>query len=183
MTAIRPLRRTDIGELQAIDKVAHGEAWSTAAFVGQIENTAVRHLVAESSAGEIVGHAGVWRDGRALRITNVAVDAHASGRGVATALLVALLEDPRECDRVELEVRPTNRGAQRLYNRFGFAPVGIERNFYDRSDATGSRDALVMAVAEPHATAWRDRIAALRQQATHDRTPTSQPRTNKGEAA
>ena len=180
---IRPLRRTDVTELQAIDEVAHGEAWSTAAFADQIDNAAFRHLVAENSAGEIVGHAGVWRDGTALRITNVAVHADAAGQGIATDLLLALLADPRDIDRLELEVRPTNRNAQRLYNRFGFAPVGVERNFYDRSDASGSRDALVMAVAEPHGAAWRDRIAALSEQANDDRTPRNRTGTNKGEAA
>lgn len=182
MTAIRPLRDADIGDLQAIDQVAHGEAWSTAAFNDQITNAAVRHVVAENDTGEILGHAGVWRDGAALRITNVAVDTDAAGQGVATALLLELLTDPSDCDRIELEVRPANRGAQRLYSRFGFAPVGVERNFYDRSDAAGSRDALVMAVAEPQADAWRDRIADLSRHAINDRTPASRT-TNKGEAA
>lgn len=180
MTRIRPLRRADIPQLQAIDQVAHGESWSEAAFVDQITRADFRHLVAETEAGDIVGHAGVWRDGRALRITNVAVDADAAGRGIASSLLLDLLTHARDCDRLELEVRPSNRGAQRLYSRFGFAPVGVERGFYDRSDATGSRDALVMAVADPTSAAWRERIEALRR-TIDDRTRSND--TNKGEAA
>ncbi len=184
MTTIRPLHQSDIAELQAIDEVAHGEAWSTAAFGEQIKLDAVRHLVAEGDAGTIVGHAGVWRDGPTWRITNVAVAAEAAGNGVATALLLELLNDPHDCDRIELEVRPSNRGAQRLYNRFGFAPVGIERGFYDRSDASSSRDALVMAIAEPNSTAWRDRVENLRQtinQRTGDHSTGNH--SNRGEAA
>lgn len=182
MTTIRPLRHSDIAELQAIDQVAHGEAWSTAAFGDQIKHDAVRHLVAEDDAGTIVGHAGVWHDGATWKISNVAVTAEAAGNGIASALLLELLADPQNCERIELEVRPSNRGAQRLYNRFGFAPVGIERGFYDRSDASGSRDALVMAIAEPNSTAWQDRIDTLRQ-TINDRNQSTRNQSNRGEAA
>ena len=161
MTTIRPLRRDDIAGLQKLDRAAHGEAWSYKAFVDQIENPAVRHLVAEDAAGNVVGHAGSWREGRTLRVTNVAVAASASGRGVATGLLLELFGDPRDCDRIELEVRPSNRSAQRLYSRFGFAPVGVVRNFYERRDTRGSRDAVVMAVTDPHAPDWRERLVSL----------------------
>ena len=41
---------------------------------------------------------------------------------------------------VSLEVRVTNWGAQRLYGRFGFHPVGIRRNYYQEL----SEDALIM---------------------------------------
>ena len=41
---------------------------------------------------------------------------------------------------VSLEVRVTNWGAQRLYGRFGFRPVGVRKNYYQET----SEDALVM---------------------------------------
>ena len=41
---------------------------------------------------------------------------------------------------VSLEVRVTNWGAQRLYGRFGFRPVGIRRNYYQELH----EDALIM---------------------------------------
>ena len=41
---------------------------------------------------------------------------------------------------VSLEVRVTNWGAQRLYGRFGFRPVGIRRNYYQELN----EDALIM---------------------------------------
>ena len=41
---------------------------------------------------------------------------------------------------VSLEVRVTNWGAQRIYARFGFRPVGIRRNYYQEV----SEDALIM---------------------------------------
>lgn len=161
---LRPLAVGDIAALQAIDQQAHGEAWSDRAFREQIAHDGVRHLVATDD-GAIVGHGGCWLDGSTARITNVAVDSVARGRGVASALLCALLSDlDARVAEIRLEVRPTNRGAQRLYSRFGFAPVGIERNFYDRGDQRGSRDALVMAVSDPHGAAFADRLASLTPQ-------------------
>jgi len=43
-------------------------------------------------------------------------------------------------EAVSLEVRVTNWGAQRLYARFGFRPVGIRKNYYQEI----GEDALIM---------------------------------------
>jgi len=42
--------------------------------------------------------------------------------------------------RATLEVAVSNTRAQRLYQRYGFAPVGIRKNYYERTH----EDALVM---------------------------------------
>jgi len=39
-----------------------------------------------------------------------------------------------------LEVRASNRGAQRLYSRFGFAPVAVRKRYY----TDNHEDAIVM---------------------------------------
>ena len=41
---------------------------------------------------------------------------------------------------VSLEVRWTNSGAQDLYTRFGFRPVGRRKNYYQETN----EDALIM---------------------------------------
>ncbi len=43
---------------------------------------------------------------------------------------------------VSLEVRVSNWGAQRLYSRYGFRPVGIRKNYYQET----GEDAVVMWV-------------------------------------
>ena len=45
-----------------------------------------------------------------------------------------------EASAVSLEVRVTNWGAQRMYGRFGFRPVGIRKNYYQETN----EDALIM---------------------------------------
>jgi len=160
---IRPLSAHDIVALQRLDDAAHGTAWSHRTFLDDVEREDRIHLVVEQD-GAPVGHAAAWLDDRSCRITNVAVDADHAGHGHATALMLAVIDQALANPRItnmQLEVRPMNRRAQRMYSRFGFSPVGIERGFYDRSDAQGNRDAVVMAVADVCADSWRQRLNEL----------------------
>jgi len=160
---IRDLTDEDIVSLQVIDEQQHGQAWSQRMFIDEIELTNRVHLVAETSH-QVIGHAAAWIDGACCRVTNVAVDADHAGHGHGSALLLNLLQtvlNQHRVANVQLEVRPTNRRAQRLYGRFGFMPVGVERGFYDKGDALGSRDAVIMAVPDTCAEPWRQRIEQL----------------------
>lgn len=162
---IRPLTEHDIVDLQRIDDTAHGSPWSRRTFVDDIERDDRVHLVAQSHDATILGHAAAWVDDGSCHITNVAVAPGQAGRGHATALLLELIDDTLQRHRVmnlQLEVRPSNRRAQRLYGRFGFVPVGIERDFYDHRDEQGSCDALVMAVADVCSDGWRERLQDIR---------------------
>lgn len=164
---VRPLNESDIASLQEIDTAAHGQAWSHRTFLDDIDQPDRLHLVAQVDDA-IVGHAATWIDASSCRITNVAVAADQHGRGHATAMLLALIDQVLSqypVANLQLEVRPSNRRAQRMYSRFGFMPVGVERNFYDRSDDRGSTDAVIMAVPDVCADPWRERLSDLR--ATH----------------
>jgi ribosomal-protein-alanine N-acetyltransferase len=44
-----------------------------------------------------------------------------------------------------LEVRPSNRPAQRLYERYGFERIGMRRGYYPSHG--GREDAVVMRIA------------------------------------
>ena len=59
-----------------------------------------------------------------------------------------------KADAVSLEVRVTNWGAQRLYSRFGFRPVGIRKNYYQEI----GEDALIMWLDGIRTPEFRARI-------------------------
>ena len=169
---IRPLVETDISAVQTIDVEAHGQAWSHRMFLDEVKQSDRVHLVAQTDAG-VVGHAAAWIDASSCRITNVAVAAQHHGYGHATAMMLALINqvlDTPYVANLQLEVRPANRRAQRMYSRFGFVPVGVERGFYDRSDDQGSTDAVVMAIADVCADSWRERLAELQAACGHAET-------------
>ena len=52
---------------------------------------------------------------------------------------------------VSLEVRMSNWGAQRMYGRFGFRPVGVRKGYYQET----GEDALVMWVDDVHADEYK----------------------------
>jgi ribosomal-protein-alanine N-acetyltransferase len=61
---------------------------------------------------------------------------------VATSLLDEAWSNARERGivRATLEVAASNQRAQQLYFRYGFKPVGIRKNYYERTH----EDALVL---------------------------------------
>ena len=78
---------------------------------------------------------------------NVAVHHEYRGQGVATQLLNRLFELTAGDDRrgYTLEVRVSNTGAMRLYERAGFRARGIRRGYY----TDNREDALIM---------WKDPV-------------------------
>ena len=70
---------------------------------------------------------------RVGRLYSIAVAAGARGRGIGEALLQAIEQAAakRGCDRLRLEVRVDNVGAQRLYERRGYRRFGLRRGYYE----------------------------------------------------
>ena len=95
-------------------------------------------LVAEES-GVIQGYIGMYLAADEGEITNVAVNPACRRRGIGEGLLTEMKK--RAADhkiaRIVLEVRVSNEGAIRLYEKQGFSSVGIRRGFYEfpREDA------------------------------------------------
>ena len=63
----------------------------------------------------------------------------------------------REAERITLEVRASNRGAQSLYSRFGFAPAGVRKGYY----ADTGEDAIVMWAHDIDDEAYAQRLRRL----------------------
>jgi ribosomal-protein-alanine N-acetyltransferase len=56
-----------------------------------------------------------------------------------------------------LEVRASSTGAQELYRRFGFAPAGVRRRYYEESE-----DAIVMWCHDIDGPEYAARLEGLR---------------------
>lgn len=90
----------------------------------------------------VIGYAGLMAIAGEGDIQTIAVATDQWGTGLGARLLSTLLRKATEfeCRDVLLEVRVDNTRAQRLYERFGFTPVGIRRGYYQPDNV----DALVM---------------------------------------
>jgi ribosomal-protein-alanine N-acetyltransferase len=101
--------------------------------------------------------------GEEAHVTNVAVDPLQQRRGIASRLLrdLILAAVDMGAEAVSLEVRVTNWGAQRLYGRFGFRPVGVRKNYYQEIN----EDALIMWLDRIRTPEVRARLAELMREA------------------
>jgi [ribosomal protein S18]-alanine N-acetyltransferase len=75
-------------------------------------------------------------------VLTIGVRPESQGQGLGSGLLTALLDEAvvRGCGEVFLDVRADNDRARRLYERFGFTPIGVRKRYYQPSGV----DAIVM---------------------------------------
>jgi ribosomal-protein-alanine N-acetyltransferase len=132
----------DLDSVVAIERASFVMPWSRAAFLYELEQNRVARCWVARAAREVVGYLCLWEVGGELHITNLAVHPAWRRRGVARTLLGAILEDARHrrLSLAVLEVRPANREARGLYERFGFQVIGRRKGYYPDT----GEDALVM---------------------------------------
>ncbi|MGP3687965.1 ribosomal protein S18-alanine N-acetyltransferase [Streptomyces sp. IBSNAI002] len=128
------------------------DAWSAAMFWSELAHArgpqaTRRYVVAEDGSGRLVGYAGLAAAGDLADVQTIAAARDQWGTGLGARLLTDLLRAATafECAEVLLEVRVDNARAQKLYERFGFEPIGFRRGYYQ----PGNVDALVMRLTDP----------------------------------
>ncbi|GGU91829.1 ribosomal-protein-alanine acetyltransferase [Streptomyces litmocidini] len=146
---LREMRWWDIEPVLALEAELFPEdAWSEGMFWSELAHArgerATRHYVVaeDPSDGRLVGYAGLAAAGGLGDVQTIAVSRDQWGTGLGARLLTDLLKEATafECEEVLLEVRVDNTRAQKLYERFGFEPIGFRRGYYQ----PGNVDALVM---------------------------------------
>ncbi|HHY47820.1 MAG TPA: ribosomal protein S18-alanine N-acetyltransferase [Firmicutes bacterium] len=136
---IRPMEPEDLDRVVEIERASFPTPWSWHAFMSELyQNSRSCYLVAVVD-GQVVGYVGSWVILDEAHVTNLAVHPDWRRRGIGEALMRALAEvcSARQVKRMTLEVRVSNVGAQRLYDKLGFVKVGIRRGYYhdNREDA------------------------------------------------
>ena len=138
---IRILEPDALDAIEAIEQRAYPTPWSRSMFASELAKPTSICLGAYDGT-ELVGYVINSRYVDAWHVMNVAVDPDRHRRGVATALLERLFELTADDERrgYTLEVRVSNEGAIRLYERLGFEARGIRRGYY----TDNREDALIM---------------------------------------
>jgi ribosomal-protein-alanine N-acetyltransferase len=138
---IRALALSDLNAIEDIEHRSYDTPWSRSMFAGELAKPASLSLGA-FEGDQLGGYLIVSRYVDAWHIMNIAVSPDFRRRGIATALLERLFEltDDRSRRGYTLEVRVSNDGAIRLYERLGFTARGIRRGYY----TDNREDALIM---------------------------------------
>ncbi|HVD57515.1 MAG TPA: GNAT family N-acetyltransferase, partial [Thermoleophilaceae bacterium] len=121
---IRPLTYADLPQVIAIERRAFPTPWSLAMFVLELSKPSGICL-AGLLEDRIVAYLVCSRYDTVWHLMNIAVDINLRRQGLATSLLERLFEmADRPSEQYTLEVRTSNEGAIRLYERFGFRAAG-----------------------------------------------------------
>ena len=141
---IRRLQLKDLNAIEEIERRSYPTPWSRSMFAGELAKPASVCLGAFEGE-RMAGYMIISRYVDAWHVMNIAVDPDFRRRGIATALLEQLFELTEDQGRLgyTLEVRVSNVGAIKLYERLGFHSRGIRRGYY----TDNREDALIM---------WRD---------------------------
>ena len=146
---LRRLTLADLAAIERIERRAYPTPWSRSMFAGELAKTSSICLGAfDTDASDLlVGYLIISRYADAWHVMNVAVHDAYRGQGIATKLLNELFELTAGDDRrgYTLEVRVSNSGAIRLYERLGFVARGFRRGYY----TDNREDALIM---------WKDPV-------------------------
>jgi [ribosomal protein S18]-alanine N-acetyltransferase len=139
---LRRLDTADLDLVEAIERESYRTPWSRSMFDAELRKPSSLALGAFTQDDVLVGYAFVSRYVDAWHVMNVAVADAFRRRGIASALLGRLFRVTESDSRrgYTLEVRVSNTGAIRLYERLGFEPRGIRRGYY----TDNREDALIM---------------------------------------
>jgi [ribosomal protein S18]-alanine N-acetyltransferase len=157
---VAPMAPSDLDDVLAIERAQFDDPWSLQVLRDELEDPTRRYTTA-TRGGVLVGYLGlmVLAAQAEAHVNTIATAPGEEHAGVATALLLEGVRGlvGRGVRDVTLEVASRNLRAQRLYGRFGFAPVGMRKGYYARS----GDDAVVMWVRDVDTASYAARLAAI----------------------
>ena len=127
-----------VAQVAGLEKLCFSDPWSEKSVASELNNPLAFWLVADDN-GHVAGYIGSQTVMGESDMMNVAVHPDYRQQGIATGLIVGLVEELRkkESHSLTLEVRASNEPAKRLYEKLGFQQVGCRKNYYrnPREDA------------------------------------------------
>ncbi|HEX9416976.1 MAG TPA: ribosomal protein S18-alanine N-acetyltransferase [Gaiellaceae bacterium] len=144
----RRLKLGDLGAIEEIERRSYPTPWSRSMFASELAKQSSICLGAfDEETGVLIGYLIIARYVDAWHVMNIAVEPRYQRRGIATLMLEQLFDITAGDDRrgYTLEVRISNKGAIKLYERLGFRGRGVRRGYY----TDNREDALIM---------WKDPV-------------------------
>jgi ribosomal-protein-alanine N-acetyltransferase len=134
---LSPMREADLDGVVAIEKAIYSHPWTRGNFVDSLN--AGYECRCLWLGAELLGYFVLMVAAQEAHLLNLSI-------GLGSGLLRDAADLARRLGarNVFLEVRPSNRGAQALYTRFGFRKVGTRRGYYPAH--SGREDALVLTL-------------------------------------
>ncbi len=153
---ITRMRRRHLKGVMSIERQVYPRPWSPNLFLSEMSELRNRMYLVARINRDVVGYGGIMCYGDEAHVTTIAVDPEHHRRKIGTRIMYELVQESVRMGAraVSLEVRVANWGAQRLYSRFGFRPVGIRKNYYQET----GEDAVVMWVDAVRSPEYRSQL-------------------------
>lgn len=137
---IRSITADDIKDLLKVERdVYAGELpWTRSVFLSEIYSPIPHLYLCILSEDKMVGFIGSRVIGNDTHITNIAVASEFQEKGIGSFLIEEIEQFAVEnrSETLSLEVRISNRDAQRMYRRLGFVSRAVKKKYYtDQEDA------------------------------------------------
>ncbi|HDN79219.1 MAG TPA: ribosomal-protein-alanine N-acetyltransferase [Chloroflexi bacterium] len=140
------MRLDDLDEVMEIERAVFPMPWSLSSYRYELtQNDKGYYLVArlkgEKAEGLLLGYGGFWLVQDEAHICTLAVRPGWRRKGLGELILISLLDwaVALGANVATLEVRISNRPAQKLYSKYGFKIVGRRKRYYANQE-----DALIM---------------------------------------
>jgi len=157
---IEPMRLEDVEEVQRIEEASFSTPWPPNAYRSELMTNRLAAYLVVRAQGRIVAYGGMWLMVDEAHITTFAVHPAWRRQRLGERLLLAFLDlaKDRHAREATLEVRLSNVAARRLYEKYGFRPVGLRPRYY----SDNNEDALIMTTLPLADPAQRARVERLR---------------------
>lgn len=143
------LTRLEPGDIDALVELEHlgqPHPWRESWLGEALDDGHAECWGAHDERGALIGHAILYRLPFEAELQAITVDPRVRRRGVARRLLERMIASAEAwgSERLLLEVRGHNHGAQALYRGMGFVVDGRRANYYP-AEAGRREDALLMS--------------------------------------
>ncbi len=178
---VEPMRLDDLPAIQTIEQASFTAPWPANAYRSEIESNRLANYLVARAGDAIVAYGGMWLMVDEAHITTFAVDPAWRRQRIGERLLLAFLDlaVDRGAHEATLEVRLSNLPARRLYEKYGFRPVGLRPRYY----SDDHEDALIMTTEPLAESRMQERVARLRVALDAAPAPTTPDSTASGAAA
>lgn len=111
--------------------MANTAPWSEKSFKNELDHNHGIFLVGILQ-GEVVAYGGIWLVVDEAHVTTIAVAEEHRRQGIGQRLMIELLEKGKVAGMVcsTLEVRASNVGAIKMYEKFGYAVTATRKGYY-----------------------------------------------------
>ena len=157
---VEPMSIEDLPDVHRIERASFSVPWPDDAYRSEIQGNRLASYLVARADGRLVAYGGIWLMVDEAHITTFAVDPAWRRQRVGETLLIALMDLAigRHAREATLEVRLSNLAARKLYEKFGFRPVGVRARYY----SDNGEDALIMTTEPLLGGAMQARLVARR---------------------